>query len=401
MAPDLHLLRDGLVTESDARRTAAEIKKLGVRKLIFVISDPHPYFLLSRLGGTLEQIEEICFHVYGDFSFFTPEWVDLLQLIKNVKVKFVVGSFAQKKLVDNFLGPKKNNMVDVVPFPASIHKTPVSLKNRISSRRRFGIEEDDFVLIYAGRISQEKNSSLLVEFISNFVERNPSVGAKIKVLFAGGFEDSNHYFLNQYFSEDGFLRLWQDWFQKFPLSIREKFKFLGFLKKRELSRFYAAGDLFVSLSTFHDEDFGLAPAEALAAGCPAVLTAWGGYSTLAADGRSVGLVPVRLSKKGLEIDYIQFEKHLLSFYKKRQSQKIRRHVAEQFEKNFGKEIILQAYRRIHGAHFEVFTGSKKNLYLHAAKSKRMREGRGRVFSSYSTNDILYRKIYRAYLHVES
>jgi len=85
-------------------------------------------------------------------------------------------------------------------------------------------------------------------------------------------------------------------------SLRGRIRILGNLDRNELSGLYCAADSFISFSLYHDEDFGMAPAEALATGLPALLSDWGGYSSFAVPGTSVHLTPVSLSRRGLSFD---------------------------------------------------------------------------------------------------
>jgi len=58
----------------------------------------------------------------------------------------------------------------------------------------------------------------------------------------------------------------------------------------------------VSLSLYHDEDFGMSPAEAALCGLPLVLTDWGGYAGFRDYSLACDLVPVRIERGTLRID---------------------------------------------------------------------------------------------------
>ena len=86
-----------------------------------------------------------------------------------------------------------------------------------------------------------------------------------------------------------------------PPHLREKITFWGNQKKEMLRKINNASDLFISLSLYHDEDFGMSPAEALATGLPTLLTDWGGYSSFMSKEWCSDLVPVNITPFGLEI----------------------------------------------------------------------------------------------------
>lgn len=86
------------------------------------------------------------------------------------------------------------------------------------------------------------------------------------------------------------------YFTQFKSSLIDKgltnVRFLGDLDEEELLGVYHASDLFVSFSTFNDDDYGMSIAEALMCGLPALLTQWGGLPTFKKYSEHVDLVPV-------------------------------------------------------------------------------------------------------------
>src|SRR5690606_33731513 len=58
-------------------------------------------------------------------------------------------------------------------------------------------------------------------------------------------------------------------------------------------------DAYISLATFHNEDFGLAPLEALCCGTPVILTDCGGFSQYGGNKRDCILTSVRFTSSGL------------------------------------------------------------------------------------------------------
>ena len=63
-----------------------------------------------------------------------------------------------------------------------------------------------------------------------------------------------------------------------PDKIKSKIIFQPFAPLEDLKTIYNACDCFVSLSTYHDEDYGMSVIEALSCGLPLVLSDWAGYS---------------------------------------------------------------------------------------------------------------------------
>lgn len=87
---------------------------------------------------------------------------------------------------------------------------------------------------------------------------------------------------------------------------------------RFLQQAYNGSDVFVSLSLYHDEDFGYSPLEALSCGTPVVCTNWGGYRDFKKSldkSHSVELIDVSLEENFLIVDNSATEKKLLKSLK--------------------------------------------------------------------------------------
>ncbi|MEO8649866.1 MAG: glycosyltransferase, partial [Acidobacteriota bacterium] len=109
------------------------------------------------------------------------------------------------------------------------------------------------ILLYAGRISPEKNIGLLVDMMRELAA-DPSRDHRLLVAGAGPLSD----WLRQRSSEE----------------LRGKIVQLGHLDKEKLADYYANADVFVHPNP--KEPFGIAPLEAMASGVPTVAPAAGG-----------------------------------------------------------------------------------------------------------------------------
>jgi glycosyltransferase involved in cell wall biosynthesis len=125
-------------------------------------------------------------------------------------------------------------------------------------RRRAGIPENSIVLLYAGRISPEKNIALLVDLMKILAEdaRND-----YRLLVAGAGPTA------------GWLK------EQTEKHIPGKIIQLGHLDKETLADFYANADVFVHPNP--REPFGIAPLEAMASGAPTLAPNAGGILSYA------------------------------------------------------------------------------------------------------------------------
>jgi glycosyltransferase involved in cell wall biosynthesis len=127
-------------------------------------------------------------------------------------------------------------------------------------RERAGVPENSIVLLYAGRISPEKNVGLLVEMMKILAKDSEK---DYRLLVAGAGPEA-------------------DWLKKqtekhFPGKIVQ----LGHLEKEMLADYYANADVFVHPNP--REPFGIAPLEAMASGAPTVAPDSGGILSYASD----------------------------------------------------------------------------------------------------------------------
>lgn len=144
----------------------------------------------------------------------------------------------------------------------SIHFTPDRMSDEVRSDmlKRSGIPEDAVILLYAGRLSPEKNIGLLVDLM--------------KILSADGDQD-----YRLLVAGDGPT---SDWLKQ----QGEKYAFgkliqLGHLEKETLANYYANADVFVHPNP--KEPFGIAPLEAMASGVATVAPNAGGILSYATN----------------------------------------------------------------------------------------------------------------------
>ena len=131
---------------------------------------------------------------------------------------------------------------------------------RREMRERSGIPSDSVVLLYAGRISPEKNIGLLVEMMKELA-RDPA--GDYRLLVAGAGPQSN------WLRDEG------------EKASPGKIIQLGHLDKETLANYYANADVFVHPNP--KEPFGIAPLEAMASGVPTVAPNAGGILSYATN----------------------------------------------------------------------------------------------------------------------
>ncbi len=125
-----------------------------------------------------------------------------------------------------------------------------SVDSRSSLREQYGIAPTDKVLLFIGRISEEKNIDELLNILADYLPQKP----KVKFLLVGGGSELEA--LKQLSSE---------------LGISKQVIFAGKKPWNEIGRYYHLGDIFINAS--QSETQGLTYIEALASGMPIVAKA--------------------------------------------------------------------------------------------------------------------------------
>ncbi|MET0753552.1 MAG: glycosyltransferase, partial [Pyrinomonadaceae bacterium] len=127
-------------------------------------------------------------------------------------------------------------------------------------RERAGIPESSIILLYAGRISPEKNIGLLVDFMEVLAK---DATKDYRLLVAGAGPQS----------------VWLK--EQTEKRVPNKIVQLGHLDKDLLADYYASADVFVHPNP--REPFGIAPLEAMASGVPVVAPNAGGILSYATN----------------------------------------------------------------------------------------------------------------------
>jgi alpha-maltose-1-phosphate synthase len=133
---------------------------------------------------------------------------------------------------------------------------------RQEQRQKLNLSENDFVVLWVGRLSVAIKTHPLAMFQA--VERAAEMtGARVHFIMVGYFMPAE--------AEAQFNRLAND------VCSKAKVTFIANNDPRFPDGLWAAGDMFLSLIDNMQESFGLTPIEAMAAGLPRVISDWNGY----------------------------------------------------------------------------------------------------------------------------
>ena len=375
--------------EGDLCNLALQISRDRPSRLIFVDHRPHPIRLLRWLRDFYGSapLPELVFHVYGDFTFHSGAWMDLRPLLLDSKVRFVCASERQGQLLTRFL-KDGNSSISICPFPVDTEIFHFDPKARGRYRKQLGLSDHEILIAYAGRLSLQKNVTRLVK---EFAELLPSERAPMHLVLAGSFDDIGAPFFGINSRMGYCFQQWQSILNEFSSKVRSRIHYVGSLEPQELAGLYCGADLFASLSLHHDEDFGMAPAEALCCGTPVVLTNWGGYASF--SGKSCELVPVRIHDLGLTVCSKDFRAALLRQCQTSLSNGDRKKMGQRFSARYSIPAVGDEVRKISRLKSPKFRGFNWRMQKYAQSNT----GNGAHFPSGPTAGTFYEEIYGVYV----
>jgi D-inositol-3-phosphate glycosyltransferase len=149
--------------------------------------------------------------------------------------------------------------------------------DRLKIRERFGYGPEDFVLLWLGIFMPHRRLQDAIEAVSLLVKK----GANVKLLLAG----SDHIY-PEYGSS---LRALAD-----QLGVQSRVTFAGKVANEEIRDFYCACDAF--LFPNEQQTWGLAVLEAMACGCPVLVSQGAAVHEVLTDNENAILFPARTPK---------------------------------------------------------------------------------------------------------
>lgn len=335
------------------------IANLMPERILFLDHRPHPISLIKRIYDIYEgqNLPELVFHLYGDFTLFTKEWIESTTILKQFPVKFIVASERQRQLVNKFI-INPEGLVFYMPFPVRKDQYYYHKGIRDKTRGELGFQEDEKYFLYTGRLSAQKNINQLVK---TFGEYKKLFGSKAKLIIAGQFDNLGQPFFGNYFPPNYSYLSFENIVKKLPESIRDSISYIGSLTSGELLKYYNACDIFISLSLHNDEDYGMSPAEALLCGMPMVLSSWGGYASFDVPGSKVKLIDIEMENSFFKVPSKAILKSLIEFGNLSISHEERQKISDSGVANFSVEGNRNRIKEIMEAPAWEFTGWSKTM----------------------------------------
>jgi len=169
----------------------------------------------------------------------------LMWVYRNVDYALYVGSNNKDYFLAHGLS---NDQLVFAPHAidnSRFSREPENIEKAKSWRKQLGIQEDDFVVLYAGKLESSKNPHFIIELGKLISEKN------IKFLIVGNGEQESSI--------------------KEKVKGDERFVFLDFQNQLQMPIVYNMGNVFI-LTAFGPETWGLAVNEAMACRLPVIVS---------------------------------------------------------------------------------------------------------------------------------
>lgn len=341
----------------DAAEVAQSIRAFNAEKVVFIDHVPHPGELVSALAElNWQQAPTLIFHIFGDYILQSRQWFASSESLSRFPVQFICASHKQKDLLNKtLLFPTEL----VCPFPVDGRDFFFEQKSRDTTRKELGLGEE-FVFLYTGRLSYQKN---IMDLIIHFKNYWHQIDSQAKLIFAGPMDDLGIPYLGKEGLPGTFFFHWQEALgHKAPKKLLENIIYLGNLKEVELRNLYQAADCYISPSCHNDEDYGMSPAEALTCGLRCILSDWGGFSSFKEYiPRDVSLVPVEFESGKNTISGGALFKEMLKVGETQASKEDREQLSQLALAELGIESIRVHLREILKKDTQQFEGFSENL----------------------------------------
>lgn len=173
---------------------------------------------------------------------------------------------------------------------------PVDEQQRRAIRAEMRFRPSDKILLYAGRITLEKNLHTLLRIFSVLQDLVPD----LHLVVAGEPHSIPFQAMGVYpvSSTATLMKVMNE------LRIRKgHVHFIGSKNPGQLRDLYAMADLLVNLTLHHDENFGLSQIEAIACGTPVIGTSWGGLKDTIKHGETGYQISTVVTDSGVKINW--------------------------------------------------------------------------------------------------
>lgn len=233
------------------------IKHIRKQDYDYIILENRPSYALKLKGVSKAKL---IYHLHNEkLTKQTPAYQEIYDAAYNI---ICVSDFVKNSVKS--INPNDTKCVTVYN---GIDLKAFSAKQTHITRQHIGLHNQDFVLIYSGRINQEKGIKELIAAMNKLTDY-----PQIKLLVIGSS------FFGNATEDDDFTKELRDRTK----NIQNRIFFTGFILYNKVPAYLKLADLAIVPSMW-DEAFGLTVLEAMATGLPLITTRSGGIPEICED----------------------------------------------------------------------------------------------------------------------
>lgn len=277
-------------------------KKLGIPKILTLHTQYEQYaYYITPIPEKLTQeaIKRIIFNLAYKIDCITTPSGSMKELIKSYGIK---------------------NRIEVIPNAIELDSFRQNDELKcLEIKKRYNLKENDKIILYVGRIAQEKSIDKIIEALA-IIKKKGSNNVKLLIVGEGPALDELRQLVRS-------------------LQIEEEVIFTGVVSNKEIRHYYKIAYLFAIAST--SETFGIVIIEALASGIPVLAVRAPGAVDILTDGLDGLLVDDDVEKFANALDKIIREPEL----RERLSQGALK-TSERYSIDIVSERMLNLYREV-------------------------------------------------------
>lgn len=246
------------------RNVSRNLKKNDYDKVLLE-NHPSQYLSLKWNKNYKKYANRYYYHCHNEF----PGTYGCDEIIKGTRKIICVSNFIAKSL-EKYLNMSEDKF-DVLRncVDSKLFKRSVTDDEKKEIRSNYGIKDNEFVLLFTGRLTAEKGVKELISAMQLIKNEN------VKLLIVGS--SVNALKVKTTFEQE---------LEQMIENIKEKVIFTGFVNYDEIYKMYAIADIAV-LPSIWDDPAPLTIIEALVSGLPIITTRSGGIPEYATDGSAI------------------------------------------------------------------------------------------------------------------
>ena len=231
---------------------------------ILMENRPGYVYKLSKRGFT-----NLILHLHNDL--LNSDTLYSQDIYVNLRKVITVSDYVKHRVesITPFI-PTSNNKIITVYNGINLHNFHKNSSSTIT-RKDIGFSNDDFVLVYSGRLNKDKGIAQLVDAMMLLKDL-----PQVKLMILGGS------FFGNVANEDCFVRS----LKEKSLPIKERIVFTGFVDYEKMPEYLQLADVAV-IPSIWAEPFGLTVVEAQAMGLPTIVSEQGGIPEIVSSESAV------------------------------------------------------------------------------------------------------------------